>query len=126
MGGTISPLLVPLGKRTLTASANSTEQAKSSNAATGSESVVHTACRRGAAEVLRFFMDEAGVSVRVKCDCGRTPLHDACWTHRPNFELIKMLITECPDLLIITDNRNFTPLQYVRQEQYPEWRAFLD
>lgn len=90
------------------------------------ETVVHAVCRRNSDKVLEFLMFEAHVSVRVCCDSGRTPLHDACWTARPNWKLINMLLDECPDLLFITDDRGFTPLSYVRREHWIDWCQFLD
>jgi ankyrin repeat protein len=39
------------------------------------ESLIHIACRRGSLPVIAFLLDEAGVSIRVRDDCGRTPLH---------------------------------------------------
>lgn len=59
-------------------------------------------------------------------DLGRNPIHDACWTHKPNFELIKLLVVACPDLLYIADNRGFTPLDYVGKGCWREWRRFLN
>lgn len=38
------------------------------------EGIVHAVARRGSAEMLQFLMEEAGVSVRVTCDGGRTPV----------------------------------------------------
>lgn len=92
------------------------------------ESIVHTACRRGSLEVLKFLVDEAGVSIKVCCDYGRTPLHDACWTASPvpNFALISKLLQESPDLLHVTDVRGFTPLQYVMRDHWGLWCDFLD
>lgn len=90
------------------------------------ESVVHTVARRGSSlHVLKFLMEEANVSCQVCCDCGRTPLADACWTSNPNFELIGYLLDKCPDLLYITDTRGFTPLAYASREHYGVWCKFL-
>lgn len=90
------------------------------------ESIVHMACRRGAEKVVRFLLDEADVDYRLRDDYGRTPLHDACWTREPEIELVKMLITRCPDLLLITDKRGFTPLSYVRKDHWGLWCEFLE
>lgn len=89
------------------------------------ESIVHIACRRGSFRVLKFLVEQAGVSCRVCCDFGRTSLHDACWTSTPNFKLIGFLLDLCPDLLYLTDKRGSTPLSYVRQQNYHEWCSFL-
>jgi hypothetical protein len=90
------------------------------------ESIVHTACRKGSLQVLQFLLQEANVSCRVICDYGRTPLHDACWTSEsPNFQLMDLLLTACPDLLHVKDARGFLPLAYVRQEHWDDWCRYL-
>jgi hypothetical protein len=90
------------------------------------ESIVHTACRKGSLQVLQFLLQEANVSCRVSCDYGRTPLHDACWTSdSPNFQLMDLLLTTCPDLLHVKDARGFLPLAYVRQEHWDDWCRYL-
>jgi hypothetical protein len=90
------------------------------------ESIVHTVCRRGSIKILQFLMDTAQISLKVKCDYGRTPLHDACWTRDPNFELIAIVVKECPDFLWMTDKRGFTPLTYVQRDQWGMWCVFLE
>ena len=91
------------------------------------ETVVHTAARRGSQAVLQFLLHQAGVSVRVCCDYGRTALHDACWTAASdlNLDVISFLLDECPDLLYTTDRRGFTPLAYIRATASAEWCQFL-
>jgi len=90
------------------------------------ESIIHMAFRRGAVKVVRFLLEEAGISFRVRDDYGRTPLHDAFWTVDPQADLVKMLITKCPDLLLISDKRGFVPLSYVRKEHWGIWCKFLE
>jgi hypothetical protein len=89
------------------------------------ESIVHTAARRGTCDILRYMVQIAGVSVRVCCDSGRNPLHDACWTASPNFESVAFLLKECPDFLLLADMRGFTPLQYCPKDTWEEWAVFL-
>lgn len=89
------------------------------------ESLIHMACRRGFTEVVTFLLKEAGVSLRVRDDYGRTPFHDACWTCTPNFELMDILIDTDPDLLLMSDKRGHSPLQYVRREHWPAWMEYL-
>lgn len=89
------------------------------------ESIVHTAARRGHFEIL-YFLAQHHVSMRVLCDHGRTPLHDACWTTTPNFNAITFLIRECPDFLFTADNRRLTPLSYVPREAWGLWLFYLD
>ena len=45
------------------------------------ESVLHTACRRGGAKVVKFLVEEAKVELRVRDDYGRTPMHDGKYTN---------------------------------------------
>jgi hypothetical protein len=89
------------------------------------ESIVHTVARRGHFEIL-YFLAQHQVSMRVLCDNGRTPLHDACWTTAPNFKAITFLIRECPDFLFTADNRSLTPLSYVPREVWGMWLVYLD
>ena len=89
------------------------------------ESILHMACRRGFTDVVRFLIKEAGVSPRVRDDMGRTPMHDACWTCEPNPELAKLLIKECPELLVLKDRRGSAPFEYTRLEHAEAWSAFL-
>jgi ankyrin repeat protein len=90
------------------------------------ESIVHTICRRGHHELLEYILDETDASsLRLCCDQERTPLHDAAWSHKPNFDLIKLIIQKCPDLLYIEDKRGNTPLGYVGHQSWDDWCAFL-
>ena len=89
------------------------------------ESLIHMSCRLGCLDIASFFIKEAGVSVRVRDDFGRTPLHDACWTSEPNMELIDLILNECPELLLMADKRGHTPFQYTRKEHGALWLAFL-
>jgi hypothetical protein len=55
-----------------------------------------------------------------------TPLHDACWTPSPNFQLISMLLDQDPWLLCLKDCRGTTPLGYVKdQSHYKLWMEYL-
>jgi hypothetical protein len=90
------------------------------------ESILHTACRHSQIDVVRFLVNEAKVDLRVCDDFGRTPCHDAAWQAEPNMELVELIVTEQPDLLLIADKRGFTPLQYVRKAQWPAWVQMLE
>jgi hypothetical protein len=90
------------------------------------ESIVNNACRRGSLVIMTFLLEEALISLKVMDDYGRTALHDACWSHEPRFELVKLLLGHCPDLLLIQDKRGSTPLQYVRRQYWGEWCQFLE
>lgn len=89
------------------------------------ESLIHIACRRGLLDIVRFLTKEANVTLNVRDDYGRTPLHDACWTATPNTELFEFIMKESPDLLFFSDQRGHSPLQYVRRDHWPIWMSFL-
>mmetsp|Transcript_9030 Transcript_9030/g.13670 ORF Transcript_9030/g.13670 Transcript_9030/m.13670 type:complete len:429 (-) Transcript_9030:113-1399(-) len=89
------------------------------------ESLVHMACRRGHTEVVRFLIKEANVTLRVKDDYGRTPLHDACWSAEPNFELMDLLMEHEADLLLVEDSRGHFPFSYARRNHWKPWSEFL-
>lgn len=89
------------------------------------ESLLHLACRKSFAGVVRFLVKEVQVPFAVKDDFGRNPAHDACWTIKPNWELMDLIVEECPDLFFIEDVRGHTPLDYIRREHWPEWERYL-
>ena len=100
------------------------------------ESLIHMACRRGYANTVTFLLEEAHVSVtflleeahvsvRIRDDCGRTPLHDACWHRTTQYEIVDTIIRVDPALLCISDKRGHTPFAYARREHWPVWRQFL-
>jgi len=89
------------------------------------ESVIHTACRRGFTEMVKFLLNEAQVSIRCRDDCGRTPFHDALWNPRPQFDLLHMLLEQEPLLLFLSDKRGNTPFEYARRDHWDKWRRFL-
>lgn len=90
------------------------------------ESILHMACRQGNFEMVQYLINEGNVSVRIKDDFGRTPMHDAFWSAAPNFDLVDFLIEICPSLLYISDVRGHSPLQYVRKEHESSWTPFLE
>lgn len=96
------------------------------------ESSVHMACRRGATDILRFMLTHSKSHhhshkslLQVRCDMGRTPLHDACWTSQPQFDCIELIIHTCPELLYIRDKRGFLALDYVPRDLWGPWVEFL-
>jgi ankyrin repeat protein len=88
------------------------------------ESIVHLVCRRGHYDLLTMLMD-AGCSIKVSDDYGRTPLHDACWQSKPNFEVIRLILQTDKDLIRMRDIRGTTPLSYVKKENFVAWNEFL-
>jgi hypothetical protein len=89
------------------------------------ESLLHLACRKSFAGVVRFLVRNANVPLNVKDDFGRNPAHDACWTISPNWELMDLIVDECPDLFFIEDIRGHTALDYVRMEHWPAWINYI-
>jgi hypothetical protein len=89
------------------------------------ESLLHMACRRGFKDMVDYFLTEKQMSVRIRDDCGRTPLHDACWNPHPQTEILQWLIERDPCLLLIADKRGSTPFQYARPQDWGIWRQFL-
>ena len=90
-----------------------------------SESLVHLACRKSFDNVVDMLVNEAGVTLRVKDDFGRNPAHDACWTVTPNWKLMDLIVETCSDLLLVSDVRGHTPLDYVRREHWAVWTEYL-
>lgn len=90
------------------------------------ETLLHLACRKQRLDVVDFLINEGGVSPAVRDDFGRTPLHDACWTPTPNFDLVDLIVHRCPDLLYIKDRRGHTPLFYARQNHWQDWIKHLE
>ena len=89
------------------------------------ESLLHMACRRGYFSLVKFFIEEAGVCIRICDDQGRTPLHDACWTVEPAYKCVKFIIDLEPALLLMGDKRGHTPMQYLREEHWGRWCLFV-
>lgn len=89
------------------------------------ESLLHLACRKQLVSVVDFLLNEANVPAQVCDDYGRTPMHDACWTPEPNFEVVDLILEKCPDLLLIQDKRGHTPLFYARREHWAKWLRHL-
>jgi ankyrin repeat protein len=90
------------------------------------DSSVHIACRRGNTEIVKFLLEEVQIPIyNVRDDFKRTPLHDACWTSKPNFALVDVLLRAAPEHALLPDSRGDTPFNYVRVEHWDEWVDFL-
>lgn len=90
------------------------------------ESILNAVVRRPRTDILRFLVEEAGVSMRVCCDGGRTILHDAAWTGNPCWASLRFILQKHPEFLLIADKRGFTPLDYVPKEAWVDWEIFLN
>jgi len=89
------------------------------------ETLIHLACRRSSRELVAFLVQEAGVSILVRDDFGRTPMHDCCWRPEIDLELLDMLLDLAPELLLLSDKRGHTPLDYSRREHWDKLIPFL-
>jgi hypothetical protein len=89
------------------------------------ESAIHKVCRTAKANLLQTFIDYK-CSVQISDDFGRTPFHDACWTSKPNFEVIELLLGIDNQLPFIIDCRSNPPLSYVTRNLWKPWNDFLD
>lgn len=82
-------------------------------------------CRRGDHELLKVFMDH-GCNLQICDDFGRTPLHDACWTSTPNFQIVELILDYDRRLMNIVDCRGSSPLSYVKRDFWGDWVVFLE
>lgn len=90
------------------------------------ESLLHMACRRGNARIVKFLIEEAQVQVNVRDDMGRSCLHDACWTSSCNYDVMDVLMKVLPpEFWVMEDNRGHTPFDYVRREHWGPWLRYL-
>lgn len=88
------------------------------------ESLIHLACRRSSYEIVDFLVQHNPAGLLVD-DYGRTPLHDACWSPEPRFDVVALIMDRYLSLIRHRDKRGNTPLHYVRREHWHLWCAFL-
>lgn len=89
------------------------------------ESLLHMVCRRGRFEMLHIML-QAGASVHVVDDFGRTPLADACWASETAFDVVRALLDLDARLINMSDLRGSLPLSYVPKKDHGAWIKFLD
>lgn len=90
------------------------------------ESVLHIACRRGNAPLVRFLIETVGFDVRtIRDDYHRTVMHDACWTNEAASDVMDVLLEYAPEHALLKDVRGFTPFDYVRTQDHGKWLRFL-
>lgn len=88
------------------------------------ESVLHTAGRSGRAASFRLLV-AFGAEVQVCDSSGRTPLHCACWSEGPSFEIIETILDVDKRMLFLADSCGSTPLEYVRRQNWTGFTRFL-
>lgn len=88
------------------------------------ETILHSLCRSGLKESFRLLMS-FGADIQIADSCGRTPLHEACRTEEPCFEMIEAILDVDRRMLFITDSRGATPLAYVRRENWTPFTRFF-
>jgi hypothetical protein len=90
------------------------------------EGLLNMTCRRGFKEIVHFLLSPpVSLSVRVRDDYGRTPMHDACWNPEPQLDICTWICEQDPSLFLVTDKRGYTPFQYARKGDWHIWRQFL-
>lgn len=90
------------------------------------ESLLHMACRRGFVDIVQFFVEgPPSLPVRIRDDCGRTPLHDICWNPIVELEAAQLILERDATLLLMSDKRGHAPFDYSRCEHWAQWRTFL-
>lgn len=90
------------------------------------ETVLHYACKQQAIACIHELI-ERGVKVGVCCVSGRTPLHVALWYHREvSLDLVRLLCSSEPTLLLAADYLDCTPLDAVTPTQWPVMCDFLN
>lgn len=87
-------------------------------------SLLHKACRNGNISMVKLLLSRSA-KVKVCDDCGKTPLHDACWAASPSPVVLDMLLTKEPSLICSKDKHNATPMEYVHRNNWREVNMFL-
>eukprot|EP00523_Entomoneis_sp_CCMP467_P015388 CAMPEP_0168774658 /NCGR_PEP_ID=MMETSP0725-20121227/5111_1 /TAXON_ID=265536 /ORGANISM="Amphiprora sp., Strain CCMP467" /LENGTH=388 /DNA_ID=CAMNT_0008824265 /DNA_START=118 /DNA_END=1284 /DNA_ORIENTATION=+ len=89
------------------------------------ESLLHMICRHGSIEMIDVLI-EAGASLQVSDDYGRTPLNDALWAPSPAFDVVSRILDKDSGMLFLRDKRGSLPLEYVRKSEWSVWRDWFD
>eukprot|EP00542_Grammatophora_oceanica_P011879 CAMPEP_0194049612 /NCGR_PEP_ID=MMETSP0009_2-20130614/30787_1 /TAXON_ID=210454 /ORGANISM="Grammatophora oceanica, Strain CCMP 410" /LENGTH=596 /DNA_ID=CAMNT_0038695813 /DNA_START=236 /DNA_END=2026 /DNA_ORIENTATION=+ len=91
------------------------------------ETLVHGACRRGSLDVTRFLVNEGGATLMCCDQQGMTPLHLACRTPKPNYELVSFILQQdrAHDLIFVADKRGYTPLDCTPSQTWSGWIDFI-
>jgi hypothetical protein len=89
------------------------------------ESLLHTICRSGAQDFLLVLV-EFGCDLQAVDRFGRTAVHEVCFSKKPNFGIVKILLETDPRMMVLTDCRGATPLSYVPKNRWAAWLQFLE
>ena len=92
------------------------------------ESILHIACRRGHLGMVQFLLEDVGLNVHdLRDDYQRTVLHDAFWTPQAAYDVVDYLLQQpyAVDLLLLPDQRGFTPVHYARADDRGKWLHFF-
>ena len=92
------------------------------------ENLLHLACRMGVPQTLvQFLVDEAHVPLNVRDRWGRSPLHQACWTGRPQFTTLVYLFHHPVAVLQVRmeDDTGKVPFELIPARCYARWTRFL-
>lgn len=89
-----------------------------------SESIVHLACRMGFVDIVKTLLD-FDCRLQISDDAGRTPLHEACWSATPCFDIVERILAADRYMLLVADARGRLPLNYVREENWSAFTRFL-
>ena len=89
------------------------------------ESLLHMVCRRGDMALLEV-MIEAGTSLQIADDYGRTPLHDAFWAANPAYDVVETILKRDAGLFFMKDKRGALPLSYAHKDHWVDWMKWFD
>ena len=92
------------------------------------ENLLHLACRMGVPQTMvQFLVEEAHVPLNVRDRWGRSPLHNACLTGRPNFNTLVYLLhhpVAVPQVRMEEDTGKL-PFELIPARCYARWTRFL-
>jgi hypothetical protein len=89
------------------------------------ESLVHLSCKYGRTDVVRYLIEKVVLPLNVRDSCGRTPLHNACISVSPNWEILELFLEHAPEQMLFLDNCGKTPFYYIRETQWKRCLQFL-
>jgi len=83
-------------------------------------------CKQGNVAVYKCFVDEFKADLRVVDGFGRTLLHHCCWAQDLCRPMVEDILRRDPVQIFLKDKQGKTPLEYVREDVYGKWNAFLE